>query len=128
MKPNSMKRLIVVLTFFLLLACRSQKLSDEQNIYDYEIKLGKSFTIELISNPTTGYSWKWVNKKFDTIVDTFDYEYVPNNPQLIGGGGKEVWNFRGSKLGVDTIMFEYNRSWEPESTVEIKKFVVRVYE
>jgi len=93
---------------------------------DYQIAVNESFQIELNSNPTTGYSWKWTNKTSVTIVETFDFQFKSDEPVLAGSGGKEVWKFKGVKSGTDTIRLEYCRSWEPNSTAASKNIVVTV--
>jgi len=93
---------------------------------DYEIAVNESFQLELDSNPSTGYSWKWTNKQSVSIVETLDEEYIPSAPALIGSGGKEIWKFKGLKGGTDTIKLEYCHSWDPKSTVDTKEITVKV--
>jgi len=93
---------------------------------DYEIELNENFQLELDSNPTTGFAWKWTNKQSVTIVDSVGREYIPNTPVLTGSGGKEIWKFKGIKTGIDTIKLEYCRSWEAASTVTSKTITVKV--
>jgi len=93
---------------------------------EYEIAVNESFQIELDANPTTGYAWKWTNQQSVTIVDTFDFEFIPGTPGSIGGGGKERWNFRGLSSGTVSIKMEYCKSWDPKSTIELKEIIVRV--
>jgi inhibitor of cysteine peptidase len=45
---------------------------------------------------------------------------------MVGVGGNEIWKFKGKETGVDTLIFEYCRSWEKNSTVETKKVVVKI--
>jgi inhibitor of cysteine peptidase len=124
-----MKTLPLILIFVLTLSNRCGK--DDSNNYGnpetgYELTLNNQFTIELASNPTTGYSWKWTNKQSVTVVDSVGFVYITDKPELTGSGGKEIWKFRGIKKGTDTLKFEYNRSWEPNSTVKSQTIVVRV--
>ncbi len=100
-------------------------ISDNINA-DYEIGLNESFQLDLVSNPTTGYSWRWTNKQSVSIVDTFDYSFIPDSPILVGSGGKEIWKFKGIKSGVDSIKLEFCRSFEPNSTIDTKEIVVNV--
>lgn len=93
---------------------------------DYDISINESFQLDLNSNPSTGYSWNWINKPLVTIVDTFNYAYTPDLPVIIGSGGKEVWKFKGINYGIDTIKLEYCRSWNKNSTIYKKNIVVRV--
>ena len=121
-------KILFLITIFAFISCSEKEVINNPDFIksEYEISVNQSFQINLVSNPTTGYSWKWTNKQFVTVVDTFNNYYIPNKPILDGSGGKEVWNFKGIKTGADTIKLEYNRSWDPNSTIEIKKILVIV--
>jgi len=93
---------------------------------EYEIAVNESIQLELDSNPTTGFAWKWTNKDSVSIVDSTGTEYIPNTPDLTGSGGKEIWKFKGLKSGTDTIKMEYCRSWDTASTSASKNIVIKV--
>ena len=93
---------------------------------DYEIPVNGHFQVDLQSNPTTGYSWQWKNKSSVSIVDTFNFQYIPAKTGLMGSGGVEQWQFKGIKAGIDSIKLAYCRVWDSTSTVETKTIVVRV--
>jgi len=93
---------------------------------DFVIAVNESFKLELISNPTTGYKWEWTNKQHVSIVDTYDFEFIPDAPVLNGSAGKEIWKFKGLKTGTDSIKLEYRRSWEPNSTIQTRDIAVTV--
>ena len=118
--------LSMVVLFLICTACKVQDKKSNATKPDYEISVNQSFQIELAANPSTGYSWKWSNQQAISIVDTAGINYVGDNPGLTGSGGKAIWKFKGKKTGVDTLKLEYCRSWEPNSTVETKKIVVKV--
>jgi len=95
--------------------------------YDYKIKKGEQFIINLDENITTGYSW---NYKIDdeTVVKLFKDEYQEPSSKLIGASGTHQFIFVGEKKGDATITFKYYRIWEgEESSVEVKEFNVKVY-
>lgn len=122
-----MKNLVTSLIISLLLtACASNEISVPAS--DFNLVKNETFKINLASNPTTGYSWKWTNKGDINIVDTLKVDYVINNtdPNILGGGGTEIWNFKTIKSGTKILKFEYCRNWENNSTVETKTFVVNV--
>ena len=110
----------------LLTACASNELKIPAS--DFNLAKNETFKINLASNPTTGYSWKWTNKSDINIVDTLKVDYIMNNtdPNILGGGGSEIWNFKAIKSGTKILKFEYCRSWENNSTAETKTFVVNV--
>ena len=96
--------------------------ANEQGINSLiELALSKSVELEFASNPSTGYCWAWVNKPDVAIVDTIDWVYRRNAEPLIGGGGNELWTFKGIQTGVDTIEMIYRQEWAPEMyPIEVK--------
>ena len=93
---------------------------------DYEIGVGDSFQLELTSNPSTGYSWTWSNQQSVSVVEKTDSKYTPSNPGSIGGGGTDVWTFKGVKSGSDSLKLEYKRGWESGPAAETKTIKVTV--
>lgn len=93
---------------------------------DYRIKNGEQFRLEMHSNPSTGYSWQWINRQSVHFVDTTGLEYLPDKPFLTGSGGTEIWIFEGIGRGTDTIKLEYCRSWEPNTPAFTKQIIVKV--
>ena len=119
---------ITLLSLVLMFATcsKNEKINSHKMKTDYEIAVNGSFQVELDSNPTTGFSWKWTNKQSVSIVNSPGSEYIPDTPVLTGSGGKEIWKFNGVKSGIDTIKLEYCRSWDTTSTVSSKNIVVKV--
>lgn len=119
-----MKKAAITVLAISLFSCNTQK-----NIKaDYEVNKNETFEISLKANPTTGYGWKWANKKSTQLLDSISQTYTQDNTkkEMTGVGGNETWKFRGNAIGVDTLKFEYCRSWEPNSTVETKKFIIKI--
>jgi len=77
------------------------------------------FSVELESNPTTGYGWQAeFSKDFLELIQNI---YLPKqrevggeagNESLVGGGGKEVFEFKAFQTGKTEIIFSYLRPWE----------------
>jgi len=87
-----------------------------------KVKKGDAFSISLESNPTTGYSWQ---PQFDSnYVQLVDSDYVPSQPNLIGGGGKETFDFLALSSGTTEITFSYMRPWGSKPPLETKVFKV----
>ncbi|MGC8943770.1 MAG: protease inhibitor I42 family protein [Caldisericia bacterium] len=104
-----------------------KSMNSKSGDYDYKIKKGEQFTINLDENITTGYSWH-LKKDDKTIVKLFKDEYQEPSSNLIGASGTHKFIFVGEKKGDATITFKYYRSWEGEdSSVEVKEFKVKVY-
>lgn len=75
-----------------------------------------TFTIQLKSNPTTGYSW--FLREYDAkLLQPVKHNYKGGNTKLIGAGGFEYWTFRVSPAGFAVpqqtlIKFIYTRPWQ----------------
>jgi inhibitor of cysteine peptidase len=119
---------ITLLSLFLIFStCSKNEKNNSDNMKtNFEISVNESFEVELDSNPTTGFAWKWANKESVSIVDSTGTEYIPNAPALTGSGGKEIWKFIGLKNGTDTIKLEYCRPWDTTSTANTKNITVKV--
>lgn len=130
-----MKKLFLILATFSFLfsgcckICKENNNNKKENIItnaDYSINTGQVVTIELKSNPTTGYSWNWTNRDAVKNVDTIGWKYLSES-NLMGGGGKDFWSFKGLKKGIDTIQIDYKRVWEKDiPPVETKKIIIEV--
>lgn len=93
----------------------------------HTLSVNEWFSVELDSNPTTGYSWKWTNRRVvGAVVDTIGFKYQARNPVLIGSGGKEIWTFKGLRRGVDTVRMVYRRPWDRNQPIRIRTLVVKV--
>lgn len=110
-------------------ACKASKNSTTSQVKtDYTIAIGDTFSINLPSNPTTGFSWKWVNKSNVAIVDTIAEQYIPTktNPQMMGSGGTLKLTFKGLKNGLDSVKLDYLQAWNPNSISKSKTIVIEV--
>lgn len=86
---------------------------------------GDTFKISLKSNPTTGYQW---NADFDeTLIQLVDTSYKADEPQLMGSGGPEIFEFKVIGSNSDTIIkFGYARSWESVPPIDEKSFEIKI--
>lgn len=86
----------------------------------------KKFKIVLESNPTTGYSWYWLNKKTVKNLDSIKHRFVERSEEKkVGVPGKEIWIFYAKNKGKDSILLGYLRPWE-ENPINEKKFIVDI--
>jgi predicted secreted protein len=118
--------MIALLYLFCNFSCSETAKQVEDKNVDIVTAVDSVFQITFDSNPTTGYSWCWLNRGSVSIVDSMDFDYIPSKPVLVGSGGKEIWKFIGRKSGIDSLVFIYERSWEPGSGVRNKTYVVQV--
>ena len=89
------------------------------------LKKGDTFKLTLKSNPTTGYQW---NADFDeTLIQLVDTSYKADEPQLMGSGGTEIFEFRVIGSSTDTsIKFSYARPWESVPPIDEKSFEIKI--
>lgn len=118
-----MKTTTILITSFLLFSCNS---SQKFVKADYEVHKNETFEVTLNSNPSTGYSWRLAKNNESRKIDSIEVRYAEPNHTMPGASRNEIWKFKGVEKGIDTLTFEYLRSWEPNSTVEIKKIIVKI--
>ena len=80
-----------------------------------EVKLavGQTYSIDLDSNPTTGYSWKLAsptNSVFMLVTNSYEPGKHPTG--MVGVGGVEHWIFKTMQKGRAELTLEYMRPWE----------------
>ena len=93
----------------------------------FETTVGKTFTIALDANATTGYNWS------QTIKDTNVVAYVDNayvaaatGPQTVGGGGTDTFTFKAVGKGTTTITLTYARPWESVPAAQTRTITITV--
>lgn len=87
---------------------------------------GASAPVELTENPSTGYSWRIdadasAGLEHVAIVDG-GHRRGANMP---GAPGTHRWTVRGVSPGETTIVFAYQRPWEP-APVETRQVTIEV--
>jgi inhibitor of cysteine peptidase len=88
------------------------------------VRRGEKFTIELQSNPSTGYRWYLLF--FDkSILKLISSEFARKPTNNIGTVGTQQFNFEATKEGTTSIKLIYKRSWEKE-TMKSNEFFVNV--
>ena len=82
-----------------------------------ETGVGETFSIELESNPTTGYQWQ---EKIDRgKVELIDRQFeLPS--KAFGAAGKEVLTFKSLSEGDSVIQLDYRCPWEDDTAETIK--------
>jgi len=76
-------------------------------------RTGGEFTVTLGANPTTGYQWEdAVISDTSVLTETNHQSLGPEDENLVGAPGKDVWTFKALKPGSATISIAYSRPWE----------------
>jgi inhibitor of cysteine peptidase len=119
-----MKKVVIIILVMSIFSCNKNK----EIKSDYGISKNGILEISLKSNPTTGYSWKWIKNQSSSLLDSLNTTYIPTkvHEEIAGSGGNEIWKFKANKSGIDTLKFEYCRSWDKNSTIETKKIIVKI--
>ena len=79
---------------------------------EFEAEIGDTIVVELCSNPTTGFRWEYETIG-NIILKEVEHKFVdPEDEELIGAAGKEVWTFEVIDKGATEIRLAYNRTWE----------------
>ena len=79
---------------------------------EFQVEIGETITVELCSNPTTGFEWKYetIGK---IVLEEKEYKFVePEDEGIVGASGKEAWTFEAIDKGTTEIRMEYTRPWE----------------
>jgi predicted secreted protein len=67
---------------------------------------GQNFTIQLQSNPSTGYHWEpTYDNSTVTLINRAFASSVSTQSAIIGAGGTDVFTFQGTKQGTSVITF-----------------------
>ena len=106
-----MKLHVLLTTLFLASAC-SLVAADAKPI---TVQPGKTFTLSLDSNPTTGYRWQLAKPLDEQHVKLITNEYQRPATRLMGAGGKETWTFKALTEGNTEIHLKYVRPWQTNS-------------
>ena len=91
-------------------------------------QVGRPFNIDLVGNPTTGYTWT-ATVENPEIVSQSDKKYQANPlaAGLAGVPGTETLTFIPSAPGQTTLTVEYRRPWESqEAPAKTKTFIINV--
>jgi len=81
-----------------------------------EVKVGETVTVNLCSNPSTGFRWSEdAQISNSAILRQEDHKFVgPESepPPPPGTPGQEVWTFNALEQGSSEIRLEYSQPWE----------------
>ncbi|KAK2960383.1 putative inhibitor of cysteine peptidase [Blattamonas nauphoetae] len=95
--------------------------------------VGEEFTIDLVSNPSTGYSWyikdydKEAKHDNDAVVlvnEKFLSSYEAST--LDGSPSKQLFTFLARANGEQTLVLEYKRAWETVEPLKTESYIIVV--
>jgi inhibitor of cysteine peptidase len=106
---------LVTTALLVLTACSTSakqvSADDSSSGKQIDIAIGGTLTVTLDSNQTTGFSWELKEIGDTNILQKMDSKYVAPTSNMVGAGGKEVWNFKALKGGTTTLSMDYSQPW-----------------
>ncbi len=106
---------LVTTALLVLTACSTSakqvSADDSSSGKQIDIAIGGTLTVTLDSNQTTGFSWELKEIGDTNILQKMDSKYVAPTSNMVGAGGKEVWNFKALKGGTTTLTMDYSQPW-----------------
>ncbi len=104
----------MIVLFVTLSSCTSSdepaKFTDQDTRIDVEV--GDEFQIVLESNATTGFSWTFEAPLATDVLEIIGDRYEADETDLIGSGGRQVFDFRALSDGSTFIQLWYIRSFD----------------
>lgn len=94
-----------------------------------DLAVGKSSSVILDGNPTTGFTWNVASVSSDAVkVSTaiMPAKVKKGAPPVCGAPAPTQVTFTGVKPGKSTVVLEYKRTWETEPADRTMTFVVTV--
>ena len=91
-----------------------------------KVSPGTEFSIQLVSNPSTGFGWKMTLPVDQKIVEFLGSGYVAPQTAMLGAPGHEVYKFKAITSGEMKADFVYARPWEPKVAPGRKIFTILV--
>lgn len=107
-----MKKILLVLVLFSLCILGCSK---------------NNYVIELVGNPSTGYTWEYEVSE-ENVIKLVSDKFVSENKNLTGAPGTYKYEFKGLKPGSVTLTFKYYRSWLPDEIETEKVYYLMVDE
>ncbi len=128
LKNNGMKKTLQVFLLFLLFAqlqTACSKQTSGTGVDNYTLQIGQTVDITLNANPSTGYSWAWINKAAVTTVDSVAAISVTTN-NVPGSPSQEIWRFKAIKAGSDSVKFRFAQPWVGGAVGETRTLFIKV--
>jgi predicted secreted protein len=84
-------------------------------VEEIRVLAGKQFSITLIANRTTGYSWRLAAPLDSAMLKQISNDYHAADSGALGAPGEEVWTFESVGKGAVQLDFEYLRPFEKDA-------------
>jgi predicted secreted protein len=118
-------QVIVYIFLFAQLQMACSKQTTTSGVDNFNLQIGQTVDITLSANPSTGYSWTWINRLSVTTVDSIAAISVSTN-NVPGSPSQEIWRFKAIKVGSDSIKFKYAQPWVGGAVGETRTLFIKV--
>lgn len=125
MKKNKLVFIAAFIALLMLLtACGSAavKLDEQDNGKSVDLESGKTVSITLEGNPTTGYGWE-ISEIDPAVAELAGEPDFKSDSKALGSGGVYTFTIKAVAPGTTSIKLVYHRSWEtdvePEKVYEV---------
>ena len=129
LKPYALSMLMLILV---LSSCswltgpKHYQLTEKDSGRVLHLDKGDTFTVLLVSNPSTGFLWEFAKPLYDeTVMILRGDKYIRPDEQLSGAAGKRSLTFLAEGSGRTGVKLVYRRPWE-KSQPPAKEFNVMV--
>lgn len=85
---------------------------------EVNVAIGGTLTVELASNPSTGFKWELMSISDPGVLEKTGDEFeaamikrAEGSPPIVGAPGRELWTFKALKKGKSQISMEYSQPW-----------------
>lgn len=127
MKKSILKGMLAFFFCILAVMLGGQEKASAMEKYVYQNAKKTKVMVELESNPTTGYEWKYtMNKKgiVRCVRDLYVQDEDDSEYPMTGVGGWSKYAFKAKKAGSVTITFRYARQWEKTEQDIVLKYKI----
>lgn len=85
---------------------------------EVKVAVGGTLTVELDSNPSTGFKWELMSISDPGVVEKTGEKFeaamikrAEGSPPIVGAPGRELWTFKALKKGKSGVSMQYSQPW-----------------
>ena len=116
--------LLTVIPLFFM-GCKEINLTIDNSGQTLKVSKGTIINVELVSNRSTGNSWRKVRFDDDIIMLTGEPVYKKSKGGRVGSAGKVIYTFKAVDTGETEILMEYGSIYDKKKE-PVKLFNIKV--
>ncbi|MGB4268043.1 MAG: protease inhibitor I42 family protein [Spirochaetota bacterium] len=137
MMNNTINKVLIFLAVLIMIVDCSKVMDTQCILIDAQkyagepitVKINECITIEIESQLSTGYRWRFAIKENPGVLINSDYKVHTGEGQTVGGIDKEIFTFKAVKAGKSTVVFDYIRPFDKNpKPVKTKEFNITIME